>query len=120
MFHDQGEGKTYAKKKTFGKMKCSNEVFGDVAPGKPKGCYCDEDKALAAYEVEEGNVVEKCGMEGQPCNCTTTVHYGNGAAADFKEMSETFFKTKDVSEKDAKRGYVDCGNHEFGDVLPNK
>ena len=70
-------------------MKCSYEEFGDVAPGKGKGCYCDEDKKLLPYELAEGNVADKCGMEGEICNCTTTVHYGNGAAADFKERSET-------------------------------
>ena len=101
-------------------MKCSYEEFGDVAPGKGKGCYCDEDKKLLPYELAEGNIADKCGMEGEICNCTTTVHYGNGAASDFKEMSETYFKTKEMSPKDKKRGYVDCGNAEFGDVLPNK
>jgi hypothetical protein len=75
---------------------------------------------MGKYEVEDGFVVEQCSMEGEPCNCTTTVHYGDGAAKDFKEMSKTFFKTIDISETDSKKGFVDCDNNIFGDVLPNK
>jgi hypothetical protein len=101
-------------------MKCSYELFGDVAPGLGKGCWCDADAEMAQYEVEKDSIVEKCGMEGEPCDCITTVHYGDGAAKDFSEMSKTYFKTKEISTQDKNRGFVDCSNNVFGDVLPGK
>lgn len=119
IFHGP-EKKTYAKKRSYGKISCSYEEFGDVAPGLGKGCFCEEDKKQDPYEVKKGNVVEKCGNEGEQCNCTTTVHYGDGTAKDFSEMSKTFFKSKDVSQADAKKGFLDCSNSVFGDPLPNK
>jgi hypothetical protein len=101
-------------------MKCNNEQFGEVAPGLKKACWCDKDSEMADYEVTEGSVVEKCGMEGESCDCTTTVHYGDGAAKDFKEMSKKYFKTHGATPEEIKRGFVDCDNNLFGEVLPGK
>lgn len=115
------QGKTYGKKRSYGKTSCSFEEFGDVAPGKGKGCWCEKDSEADPYEVQEGFVVEKCGKEGEECNCTTTIHYGDAAAKDFSEMSKTFFKSKDMSPAAAKKGFLDCSNHNMGgDPLPNK
>lgn len=44
-------GKTYGKKRSYGKTSCSLEEFGDVAPGKGKGCWCEKDKEADPYEV---------------------------------------------------------------------
>jgi hypothetical protein len=111
---------TYAKKRSNGKMKCGFEEFGDVAPGLGKGCWCDADTGMLPYEAPENTVIEKCGMEGEDCECITTVHYGDGAAKDFAEMSKTYFKSITVAPNDFKRGWIDCGNNLFGDVLPGK
>ena len=77
-FGNPGVVKTYGKKRSNGKMKCSYEVFGDTAPGYGKGCWCDADTGMGKYEVPEDHIVEKCGMEGEKCECTNTVHYGDG------------------------------------------
>jgi hypothetical protein len=104
IFHDHHGKKTYGKKRSNGKMKCSTELFGDVAPGLPKHCWCDADKDLAPYELAEGSIAEKCAGEGEMCNCTTTVHYGDASAKDFSELSKGFFYTKDVSDADQLKG----------------
>jgi hypothetical protein len=101
-------------------MKCSLELFGDVAPGLGKGCWCDDDKGMLPYEVADDMVVEKCGKEGEECDCATTVHYGDGDAKDFKEMSKTFFKTKELTKKESVAGFVNCDSNVFGDPHPSK
>ena len=120
LFSDPNNRKSYAKKRSNGKMKCSYELFGDVAPGLPKSCWCDADADLEPYVVPDGNIVEPCANEGEPCNCQGTVHYGLGNDGDFKAMSTKYFKSREVSEADAKNGFMLCSNMVFGDPFPSK
>ena len=48
---------------TGGSIKCSNEEFGDVAPGKPKSCFCNEAKE-PLYKLPKEFAAEKCADEG--------------------------------------------------------
>jgi hypothetical protein len=121
IFKNPKEKKTYAKKRSYGIMKCSIENFGDVAPGMGNACWCDKDADLEPYVLEEGHVAEACGKEGEACNCTTTVHFGDGKAEDFATMAKKHMKTKEVSSADKLRGYTDCNSNVFGgDPLPNQ
>jgi hypothetical protein len=64
LFSDLNNRKSYGKKRSNGKMKCSNSVFGDVAPGIGKSCWCDADADLEPYVVPAGNIVEPCSYQG--------------------------------------------------------
>ena len=100
-------------------MMCDNENFGDVAPGKGKGCWCDADEDKEPYEIPAGNVVEKCAEDGERCNCTSIVHFGE-AKKDFEEMMMGPSKSKELNHRQRQQGSVMCDSKLFGDIFPGK
>ena len=120
IFRSKREQDTYAVKKvlTGGSIECSSKEFGDVAPNKPKTCFCDEAKE-PVYKLGKEFAAEKCADEGGDCNCTSTVHYGK-LGEDFSDMMQLSHKTKKLNGTEKLTGHVQCSSSFFGDPMPNK
>lgn len=100
----------WAQKDVFGSVDCSNDVFGDVARGKPKQCYCEAEM--------EGPTIEQCGSEGDECVCLGKVYYGlqkmgkHSSPIPFAQMIRKPHKVADS------HGSIQCNNGVFGDPTP--
>jgi hypothetical protein len=78
-------------------VNCSNDVFGDPAPNRPKSCYVELAVAQPAGV--------RCANEGGTCRFqgVGTVYYGSGRTWVFQRHTDT----------------VACTNMVFGDPTPN-
>lgn len=105
----------WSMKKATDRIQCSNDIFGDPAPGKSKACYYearpqpdkdwrhDNDRR---YDNDRSARWIRCADEGEYCRFRgdRDVRYGRGDRWNYK------------SSKDG----IACNNDEFGDPAPGK
>ena len=109
-----GAGDRWSMKLATRQIRCSNEVFGDPAPGRPKACYYEKESTsyrpdddrrprTGRFDGHHGGWV-RCAGEGGYCNFNgfREVRYGEGDRWSFKST----------------RNGIGCSNSVFGDPAP--
>jgi hypothetical protein len=114
-----GTGNQWVERVTKGSVYCSNSVFGDPAPGRPKACYFHRDEyrepmppqheyhpppADQGYRHHNGPRWVVCASEGQYCR--------------FEGQREVKYGAGDSWSHISARHKVYCGNNVFGDPAP--
>jgi hypothetical protein len=108
-----GTGNQWTMKKATDRIYCSNDVFGDPAPGRAKACYYQDtqqsDKGRrppSGHDDDRRARWVRCANEGDYCRFDgqRDIRYGVGDSWNYKS---------------ARRG-ISCNNDVFGDPAPRR